>query len=242
MTAASAAIIAELAPTGVLRAAINMANFLLVSGKAENGDPQGVSPDMAAEIARRLGVGIKYLPYSDPGELTRGHKEWDIGNIGAEPQRAEFINFSAAYSEIEAGYLVPEHSNIRSIANVDRAGVRISTKRLSAYGFWLENNIRNAELIKTEDADTSYDAFVEQDLEVLSGLKPRLLKDAMRLPGSRILDGQFRAVQQAIGTPHRNTEAAAWIADFVEESKASGFVSSLIAKHGIQGLSVAPPG
>src|SRR5499427_5970221 len=99
----------ELAPTGVLRAAINMGNFLLVTGKSPSGDPEGVAPDMAREIASRLGVPVKYVPYARPGELAdaAGTGIWDIGLIGAEPQRAEKIAFTPAYVEIEATYLVP---------------------------------------------------------------------------------------------------------------------------------------
>jgi polar amino acid transport system substrate-binding protein len=99
---------AELAPTGVLRAGINMSNFLLVTGKSAAGDPDGVSPDMAREIANRLGVPVKYVPFKSPGELAdaAGKGVWDVGLIGAEPQRAEQIAFTAAYCEIEATYLV----------------------------------------------------------------------------------------------------------------------------------------
>lgn len=231
---------AELAPTGVLRAGINLSNFLLVTGKAENGDPVGVSPDMAAEIARRLEVPLKLVTYPDPGGLADAVGDWDIGNIGAEPQRAEHIAFTAAYCEIQSTYLVPTDSSIQVIEDVDKPGTRIATKGRAAYGLWLENNLKHAELIKTDSIDSSFDAFVEQDLEVLAGLRPRLLSDVQRLPGARILDGQFSAVQQAVGTPRKNTAAAAWLADFVEEVKASGFVADLIAKHAVDGLSVAP--
>ncbi len=119
-------IVAELAPTGVLRAGINMSNFLLVTGKTASGDPQGVSPDMAAEIARRLGVPVAYVPFERPSKLAdaAGTNVWDIGLIGAEPQRAEKITFTAAYCEIEATYLVPKGSPISNIAEVDRPGVR----------------------------------------------------------------------------------------------------------------------
>ncbi|HVB16596.1 MAG TPA: transporter substrate-binding domain-containing protein, partial [Stellaceae bacterium] len=107
-------IVAELAPTGVLRAAINMGNFLLVSGKTPSGDPTGVSADMAAAVAARLGVPVKYVPYARPGDLADDATKnlWDIGNVGAEPQRAAVINFTAAYCEIEATYLVPAGSSI----------------------------------------------------------------------------------------------------------------------------------
>jgi len=234
------AVIAELAPTGVLRAAINMGNFLLVTDKSKNGDPVGVSPDLAAEIARRLGVSLTLLPYDSPGAVADAVAEWDIGNIGAEPQRAEHIAFTAAYCEIQSTHLVPAGSPIQTIADVDQPGIRIATMGRAAYGLWLENNLRHAELVKTDSIDSSFDAFVEQGLDVLAGLRPRLLSDVQRIPGARILDGQFSAVQQAVGTPRRNSVGAAWLAAFVEEVKATGFVGDLITTHKVDGLSVAP--
>ena len=139
--APSTDVIAELTPTGVLRAGINMSNFLLVTSKAANGDPEGVSPDMAAEIARRLGVPLKLVPFKSPGELgdQADNNVWDIGNIGAEPQRAKTIAFTAAYCEIQSTYLVPAGSPIKAIADVDKPGVRISVTGRSAYGLWREN-------------------------------------------------------------------------------------------------------
>ncbi len=239
---AELAVIAELAPTGMLRAGINLSNFLLVTGKASNGDPIGVSPDMAAEIARRLGVAVEFIGYPDPGALADAAEvgEWDIGNIGAEPQRAQTIAFTAAYCEIASTYLVPAGSPIKSIHDVDRPGVRIATKARAAYGLWLENNLKHAKLLGTESIDDSFDAFVEQGLEALAGLRPRLVADVERLPGARILDGQFSAVQQAIGTPRKNAVSAAWLAGVVEDLKGTGFVADLIAKHEVKGLSVAP--
>lgn len=236
-------VVAELAPTGVLRAGINMSNFLLVTGKAANGDPVGVSPDMAAAIADRLGVPLKLVPFKSPGELADmvGTNTWDIGNIGAEPQRAEKIAFTAAYCEIEATYLVPAGSSIKSIADVDKPGVRISVTGRSAYGLWLENNIKQATLMRTDTLDSSFDQFVNDKLEVLAGLRPRLITDVEKLPGARILDGQFSAVQQAVGTERKNAAGAAFLAKFVEEAKASGLVASFISKHKVRGLSVAPP-
>ena len=237
-------VIGELAPTGVLRAGINMSNFLLVTGKAANGDPDGVSPDMARELARRLGVPVKLIPFKSPGELAdqAGNNVWDIGNIGAEPARAETIAFTAAYAEIASTYLVPAGSPIKSIAEVDRPGVRIAVTGRSAYGLWLDRNIKHAELVRSDTLDSAFDQFVNDNLDVLAGLTPRLLTDVEKLPGARILDGQFSAVQQAIGTPKKNTKAAPYLRAYVEEAKASGFVASLIEKHKVRGLSVAPPG
>jgi polar amino acid transport system substrate-binding protein len=234
----------ELAPGGVLRAGLNLSNFLLVSGKTASGDPAGVAPDMAAEIARRLGVPVTYVSYKTPGELADAAETgaWDIGLIGAEPQRAEKIAFTPAYVEIEATYLVPAGSPIRTLADVDRPGVRISVTGRSAYGLWLDRNIEHATLMRTGTLDSAYEQFVNDKLDVLAGLRPRLLSDVERLPGARILDGKFTAVQQAIGTGRRNAAAAAFLRDFVDEAKASGFVQRLIDKHKVRGLAVAPPG
>lgn len=235
-------VVAELAPTGVLRAGINLSNFLLVTGKSASGDPEGVSPDMAAEVARRLGVPVKYVTFKTPGELADAapHNKWDIGNIGAEPQRAAEITFTAAYCEIEATYLVPAGSKLNSLTDVDAPGVRIATAARAAFGLWLERNIKRATLVTTEAVDGSFDQFVRDKLDALAGLRPRLLTDVEKLPGARVLPGNFMTVQQAIGTPKKNAAAAAWLKDFVEEAKASGLVARLIEKHNVRGLSVAP--
>jgi polar amino acid transport system substrate-binding protein len=237
-------IVSVLAPTGVLRAAINMGNFLLVTGRTPSGDPEGVAPDLAREIAMRLGVPVRYVPYARPGELAdaAGSGVWDIGLIGAEPQRAEKIAFTPAYVEIEATYLVPAGSPLGSIAEVDRAGVRIAVTARSAYDLWLERNIKHAQLIRSEGGDATFKQFVDDKLDALAGLRPRLLEDATKLPGSRILDGQFTAVQQAVGTARKNSAGAKFLHDFVEEAKRSGLVARLIDRHKVVGrLSVAPP-
>ncbi|HUB14277.1 MAG TPA: transporter substrate-binding domain-containing protein [Acetobacteraceae bacterium] len=241
----SQTVVAELAPHGVLRAAINMGNFLLVTGRTPSGDPAGVSPDMAAAIAERLGVPVKYVPYARPGELAdaAGTDAWDIGLIGAEPARAEKIAFTAAYVEIEATYLVPAGSSLRSMEQVDRPGIRIAVTARSAYDLWLERNIRQATLVRSDPQHTAVELFARDKLDALAGLRPGLLGDLQKFPGARILDGQFTAVQQAIGTARSNAAGAAFLRDFVADAKQSGLVARLIEKHGVVGrLSVAPPG
>ena len=240
----SAALRSELAPRGVLRAGINMGNFLLVTGKSASGDPEGVAPDMAREIADRLGVPIKFVPYARPDGLAdaAGTDAWDIGLIGAEPARAEKIAFTSAYVEIEATYLVQPGSKLASVAEVDRPGIRIAVTAKTAYGLWLERNIKQASLLQTNSLDSAYEQFVKDKLDALAGLKPRLLEDVKKLPGARILLGQFAAVQQAVGTARANAAGAEFLRDVVEEAKASGLVARLIERHKVVGLSVAPPG
>jgi len=235
---------AELARTGVLRAGINLGNILLVTGHTADGKPQGVAPSMARAIAERLNVRLKLVPFPSPGELADAadRDAWDIALIGAEPQRAEKIEFSPAYTEIESTYLVPAGSPITSIEQVDRPGVRVIVSARSAYGLWLERNLKEATLVPAESPASATQRFASEGLDALAGLRPALMDDAARLPGSRVLPGQFAAVQQAVGTLRANQAGAAFLHAFVEEVKASGFVASLIAEFGVEGrLAVAAP-
>jgi polar amino acid transport system substrate-binding protein len=244
MTDVPAEVVAQLTPTGALRAGINMSNFLLVVDKTASGDPIGPSPSLAQAIADALGVPLKLVPFENPSAVAEaaGTGVWDIGNIGAEPQRATVMDFTAAYVEIEATYLVPADSALRSVDEVDRPGNRISVSKGSAYGLWLENNIKQAELIPVVGGDAAFDQFVNDKMDALASLRPRLATEKDKLPGSRILDGQFSAVQQAVGVNKGNDAAYAWLKEFVEASKASGLIASFIEKYGVQGkLSVAPP-
>jgi len=235
-------IVAELAPTGILRAGINMSNFLLVTGKTASGDPQGVAPDMAAEIARRLGVPVSYVQFDRPSKLAdaAGANAWDIGLIGAEPARAEKITFTPAYCEIEATYLVHSNSPYQTVADVDRPGSRIAVRRGAAYDLWLTANIKHATVLRSDSADGPLSQFVAEKLDALAALRPQLLEDVKKVPGARILPGNFTSVQQAIGTAKPNKSAAAFLREFVAEAKQSGLVTRLIDKHRVVGLSVAP--
>jgi polar amino acid transport system substrate-binding protein len=241
----SAALRERLAPGGVLRAGINLSNFLLVSSRTADGGPAGVSPDMAAAIAQCLDVTLQRVPYASPALLAdaAGRDEWDIGLIGAEPQRAETIAFTAPYAQIEATYLVPPGSPLSDIAAVDAPGVRIAVTGGTAYGLWLDRNIHQAEIVRTATMDETFADFRDRGLDALAGLRMRLLDDAKRLPGARLLEGRFMAVQQAIGVPRRadgmTEEAVAWLGRFVAAATASGFVAERIRHHGVTGLSVA---
>jgi polar amino acid transport system substrate-binding protein len=229
----------DLTPTGTLRVGVNLGNFLLVQ-RNEDGGIRGVVPDLAQELARRLGVAAELRQYEKVGDVADGARkdEWDVAFIGAEPQRAAEIDFTAPYVEIEATYLVPAGSPIKSIAGVDRKGVRIAVAGRSAYDLWLSRNVKNAELVRGDSIEHSCQLFVKDKLEVLAGLKPRLLEDVAKLPGARILEGCFTAVQQAIGTPKGRPQGAAYLRQFAEDIKASGLVAQLIERHGVRGLSV----
>ena len=231
----------ELAPSGTLRAGINLSNFLLVSGRHDNGDPYGVAPDMAKAIGTELDLPVQLVPFESPGAIVDATADntWDICLIGAEPARAAIISFTTAYVEILATYLVPAGSPLQTIADVDRPGVRIAVAERAAYDLWLVANIKHASLFHAQGIDAAFQLFVDQKLEALACLKPRLLDDVQKLPGSRILDGQFTSVQQAIGTHKHHSQGAEFLSRFVREATTNGLVANLIAKHGVSGLSVA---
>jgi polar amino acid transport system substrate-binding protein len=237
------AVRAALAPTGTLRIGLNHGNFLLVTPGSSASDPRGVAPDLGRELGRRLGVPVQFMRFDTAGALADAVRTgaWDVAFLGAEPQRAAEIAFTAAYLEIPATYLVPAGSPLRSIAEVDRAGVRIAVSEKSAYELFLSRSVKHAQLVRTKGIDASFEAFVGQKLEALAGLKPRLIMDVAKLPGARMLDGQFTAVQQAIGTPMGRDAGAQYLRVFVEDVKASGLVAQAISGNAVQGVSVAPP-
>ncbi len=238
-------ILSDLTSTGTLRAGLNMANTFLVTGKTSDGEPDGVAPDMAREIARRLGVGVSLVPFPSPGEVADAGNDglWDIALIGAEPARAETIDFTAAYVEIEATYLVPRDSPFKTIQDVDRDGVRIAVSGRSAYDLYLARNLKHAELVRAKGVGGAVELFVKDGLDAIAGLRPALAPEAEKLPGARLLDGCFTAVQQAIGTQRGKPAGAEFLAEFVEDAKASGLVARLVERHGVAGrLSVARRG
>ena len=232
----------ELAPAGKLRVGLNYGNFLLVLKDNPDGSPRGIAPDLGRELAERLGVPVEFVRFAQAGQLADGVRDGkcEVGFLGAEPQRANEIAFTKAYLEIPVTFLVPAGSKIRTIQDVDREGVRISVSARSAYDLYLSRTLKKAQLVRVEGIDASYEKFKADGLEVLAGLKPRLVSDAEKLPGSRVLDGQVTGVQQAVGVPKKHESAAKFTREFVEEIKRSGLVAKTIEKHGVKGVTVAP--
>ncbi|MFN7085591.1 MAG: transporter substrate-binding domain-containing protein [Burkholderiales bacterium] len=241
MSDISAALRSELAPTGKLRVGINLGNFLLTATDPATGRYSGIAVDLGRELGRRLGVEVEIIGYPSPGALADAAASgaWDVGFLGAEPQRAREIDFTAAYVEIEATYLVPPGSPIKTLDEVDREGVRIAISGQSAYDLYLTRHLEHAQLVRIVGADNVFRQFVADKLEALAGLRPRLVRDQASLPGSRILDGRFTAVQQAVGVPKGRAAAARYLCEFVEDIKASGLVAQLIEKNKVRGLTVA---
>ena len=236
----SSAARSELAPGGKLRVGLNYGNFLLVLKDGPGGEPRGIAPDLGRELAKRVGVPLEFVKFEQAGKLADAVKDGkcDVGFLGAEPQRANEIAFTAAYLEIPVTFLVPAGSPIRTIADVDKEGVKIAVSERSAYDLYLSRNLKKAQLVRAQGIPASYDLFVREKMDVLAGLKPRLVSDAEKLPGSRVLDGQITGVQQAVGTPKARSAAAAYLSEFVADLHKSGLVKKIAAEHGVRGVVV----
>lgn len=233
---------ADLAPTGKLRAGINYGNFILAKKDPASGESSGVAIDLTRELGRRLGAPVEIVAYNSVATMVDAAKTgaWDIAFLGADPARAGEISFTAAYLEIEATYLVPAGSPLRSIEDVDREGMRVAAPARAAYELFLSRSLQRAQLVRAPGGDAAVDLFATGKVEVLAGLRQALLPLAEKFPGSHVLGGQFFGVQQAIGVPKGREAGAQYLRGFVEEAKASGLVGQAIEKTGACGVSVAP--
>jgi polar amino acid transport system substrate-binding protein len=243
MTPISADVVARFTPTGTLRASINLGNPIL-AGRDAAGEPCGVSVDLARAFAQRLVVGLELVVFDTAGKSVQAvtDEQADIGFFAIDPSRGAGISFTAPYVLIEGCYLVRDDSPIRGNDEVDRAGRTVVVGQGSAYDLFLTRELKHASIVRAPTSPAVVDTFIERNAEVAAGVRQQLEADARRRGGLRLLDGRFMVIQQAMGTPKgRGAAAAACLAQFVEEMKASGFVAAALARHGIEGASVAPP-
>jgi polar amino acid transport system substrate-binding protein len=235
--------VAELAPTGKLRAAINYGNPVLASRDPQTGEARGVSVDLSRELARRLGVPLEIVTYTAAGRVVEAVTTgaWDVGYVAIDPQRGRDMIQSPAYVVIEGSYLVPADSPIRSNADVDREGNRIVVGKGSAYDLFLTREIKRAMLVRAPTSPQVVDVMLRDKLEVSAGVKQQLEADAKRVSGVRMLVGRFMTINQAMAVPKGREAGARYVRDFIEEMKATGFVAQALARHKVEGAAVAGP-
>ena len=243
-SAVSPEVLKDLAPTGKLRAAINLGNSVLAQPDEAIGKPKGITPDLATELGRRLGVPVELVVYQAAGKVFDAVKDgaWDVSFVAIEPVRAAEIEFSAPYVIIEGTYMVAKDSPLKAIADVDRSGVRIAVGLGSAYDLYLTRTLKSATLVRAPvgGGRAMIEMFVNDKLEAAAGVKQPLVAYASDHPEMRVMDGYFMEIQQAMGTPKGRMAGAAYLRAFVEEMKASGFVADAI-KRSNQSAAVAPP-
>jgi polar amino acid transport system substrate-binding protein len=226
---------ADLAPTGVLRASINLGNPVLAQGTADA--PAGVTVDLAREIAARLGVGVQFLCFDAARKSFESLKNGsaDIGFLAIEPAREAEVSFTGPYVIIEGVYAVPDNSPIKTADDVDHEDVRIGVKEGSAYDLFLTRTLKNAEVVRGSDGT---DVFREQNLDVAAGVRQPLTRYVNEHPGLRLIEPRFMEIRQAVAIPKGRD--IAFLRDLVETLKTNGFVADALARSG-QDATVAEP-
>lgn len=232
----------ELAPTGKLRVGINYGNALFAKRDA-TGEGSGIAIDLARELGRQIGAPVEILGFDSGGQMTAGLKRggWDIAFMAYEPEREAEVAFAGAFAEIESTYLVPAGSPLRNAAEVDREGVRVAVSAGGGNDLFLSRTLKRAQLVRATGSAATLKMFITDKVEALAGLKPNLIEQSAKLPGSRVLDGRYTVIPYSAGTAKGREAGNRYLRDFIEEAKTSGLIARSIEKNGIRGVSVAPP-
>jgi polar amino acid transport system substrate-binding protein len=224
-------VLRDLAPAGVIRAAINYGNPVLAQ-KGHDGEPEGVSVDLARELGRRLDRPVELVTFDAAGQVFEAVKAggWDIAFLAIDPVRAQEISFTAPYVVIEGTYLVRDVSPFRNVVDLDREGVRISVGQGAAYDLHLTRSLKHAELVRATTSAGAMEMFLSDGLDAAAGVKQPLMAFARAHAGLRVIEGRFTAIQQAIGTPHGRPAGLRYLSAFVEDVKANGFLVAALGR------------
>lgn len=239
----TSAVRSDLAPTGKVRAGINYGNFILATKDKATGESRGVAVDLANDLGRRLGVPVEIVAYDSVAAMGDAAPSgaWDIAFLGSDPAREKIMSFTAAYIELDATYLVPAASPLKDASEVDRAGMRITAPARANYELYLQRNLKQAKLLSVANNDAALDLMTTGKADALAGLTQGLVNMSAKLPGSRIVEGRFMAVQQSIAVPKGRDAGLAYLRGVVDDAKTSGLVARAVEKTGAKGVTVAPP-
>ncbi|MBV9557644.1 MAG: ABC transporter substrate-binding protein [Pseudolabrys sp.] len=236
-------VLKDLAPTGKVRAAINLGNQVLAQKDAATGQPKGITPDLTRELGKRLGVPVELVPFDAAGKVFEAakHGQWDIAFLAIEPVRAAEIEFTEPYVIIEGTYLVHANSPLKTVADVDRPGIKIAVGQGAAYDLYLTRTLKNATLIRAQGGGAVgiLDAFDKDKLDAAAGVRQALVTASQKRTDVRVMDDKFMEIRQAMGTPKGRLAGAKYLNAFIEELKASGFVADALKRSG-QSATVPP--
>tara|TARA_Y100000739_G_scaffold169626_1_gene147493 strand:+ start:265 stop:993 length:729 start_codon:yes stop_codon:yes gene_type:complete len=229
-------IIKKIAPTGVLRVGVNMSNFLLVNSKDKLGVIDGVSPGIGKKLAKELNISFEIVQFANPGLLADAvdNNEWDIGNIASEKERGKTIDFSDPYVNIDANFLFREEDNFKNNNDIDQSGIKIAVFERSAYDLWLTENFKKAELIRVNSIEESHNLFKENKVNILAGLKPKLIDEMKRNNNYEMIQSPFTYIKQSIGIKKGNPEVLDFINKFISNKIKEGYIKSLLQQHNVQ--------
>jgi polar amino acid transport system substrate-binding protein len=235
-------VLASLAPSGVIRAAVNVSNTVLAQRDAASGDLRGVSIELAQELGRATGLPVEFVQFESAGKVVEGGREqaWDIAFLAVDPKRAGEFLFTDAYLFIEGTYLVRSDSALRDVADVDRPGVRITVSANSGYDLHLTRTLQHAQLVRTSSAAEAFERLMQDGYEASGGVRGNLMRFAHGRSDLRVMDGHFMVIPQAMALPSRSQSALPLLSAFVEKMKASGFVAEALQRSGQLDATVAP--
>ncbi|WP_341796231.1 MULTISPECIES: transporter substrate-binding domain-containing protein [unclassified Pseudomonas] len=241
MTTITPAVLDDLAPGGVMHAAINFGNPVLAQ-RGPNGEPQGVSVALAKALAQELGVKLEMRTFDAAGKVFAALDEgvWNLAFLAIDPVREAQISFSEPYVIIEGTYLVERDSPFQSVVDLDQAGLKLAVGKGAAYDLFLTRTLKNAELERADTSAGAVDLFLEQKLDAAAGVRQPLQKVADLDPRYRVLGDAFTSIRQAMAVPRGRDAGAAYVRAFVERKKAEGFIHAALAQSGQADVTVAP--
>ena len=224
-----------IAPKNVLRIGINMSNFLLVNKDSTFSKPEGLSPEIGKLLARELGINYEFVTFKNPGLLADAidSDKWDVGNFAYEKKRAKIIDFSNPYVNIDANFLLRKNSEINQNHDVDNKNNKIAVVNRSAYDLWLSDNYKKAKIIRAKTIIETHNLFYNQDVNILAGLKPKLLEELKNNNEFKLIDEPFTFIKQSIGIKKGKTKAIDFINNFVSKKIKDGTIKSLLEKYGL---------
>jgi polar amino acid transport system substrate-binding protein len=233
----------QLAPNGVLRAAINLGNTVIAQRAGENGELSGVSVELARELSKRLGVDVQFVTFEAAGKVFEALADdaWDVAFLAIDPLRGEQIAFTPPYVLIEGAYMVRDTAPFQRSEQVDRSGVRVTVGAGSAYDLYLTRTLKEAQIERHASAADAFEAFVAHGIDAAAGVRQVVSRYASTHEGLRVLDDSFMTIRQAMGVPKDRTDAAAALAVFIEEMKAQGYVAAALERSGQTAAAAAPP-
>jgi len=233
---------ADFAPTGKLRVGVNYGNPVLATRDAQSGELRGVAVDLARELGRRSELPVEIVAFDSAGKMFDAVKAgaWDVAFLAVDPGRASEIDFTEPYVEIEGTYLIPPGAPFHNVGDVDRDGVRVGVSGKSAYDLFLSRSLKHAQIVRAQSPESAFDLILSSKVDVLAGVRQTLVAHSAKLPGSRVFEDRFMAIGQAMGIVKGRDEGAAYLREFIEDVKASGFVARAIDKSGVRGVTVPP--
>jgi polar amino acid transport system substrate-binding protein len=232
----------RLAPKGELRSALIASNPVLVTRGAD-GQLGGVSVELARALATKLGVPIRLIPYENPARYNEslGKDEWDIGLAARDPSRGEHLSFSDVFMEVDNGYVARPGLPLKTVDEVDRAGIKVAVAQGSAPDGFLTRTLKNAEVVRVPGGLVSArEALASRRADVYGENTHLAHRIAAELAGAAVLDGRFNLVQMSIAVPKQNAAALTIVNAFVRDAKGDRLIAQAIARAGLRGVRPAP--